>query len=127
MVGILPLFTDVCHPKFSQSYYYVCIITGVSLEAGLLATRGYYWVQPNILLLFTITPHLKDGCSSFFHGGCDIGLDFDLALKSQVYIVWKFHIVGRLRRIMLSFSRLRELSSLLALVLHLAIGISHFI
>ena len=80
-----------------------------------------------ILLLFTITPHLKDGCSSFFHGGCDIGLDFDLALKSQVYIVWKFHIVGRLRRIMLSFSRLRELSSLLALVLHLAIGISHFI
>ena len=105
-----PLFTDVCHPKFSQSYYYVCIITGVSLEAGLLATRGNYWVQPNILQLFTITPHLKDGCSSFFHGGCDIGLDFDLALKSQVYIVWKFHIVGRLRRIMLSFSRLRELS-----------------
>ena len=55
------------------------------------------------------------------------GLDFDLALESQVYIVWKFHIVRRLGRIMLSFNRLRELSSLLALVLHLAIGISHFI
>ena len=41
----------------------VCTITGVSLEAGLLATCGYYWVQPNILLLFTITPHLKDGSS----------------------------------------------------------------
>ena len=127
MVGILPLITDGCHSRCSQSYYYVCIITRVSLEAGVLATRGYYWVQPNILLLFTITPHLKHGCCSFFHAG-DVILDLtSIWLKSQVYIAWKFRIVGRSGRIMLSFSRLRELSSLLALVLHLAIGISHFI
>ena len=127
IVGILPLITDGCHSRCSQSYYYVCTITGVSLEAGLLATRGNYWVQPNILQLFTITPHLKHGCCSFFHAG-DVILDLtSIWLKSQVYIAWKFRIVGRSGRIMLSFSRLRELSSLLALVLHLAIGISHFI
>ena len=38
IVGILPLITDGCHSRCSQSYYYVCTITGVSLEAGLLAT-----------------------------------------------------------------------------------------
>ena len=107
-------------------FYCVCVITGVSLKDG--STR-YSW----ILLGRTEYTSVIHNCSTsqawllfvLSRGGCDIGLDFDLALKSQVYIVLKFHKVslgGREESCWVS-TALRGLSSLLALVLHLAIGI----
>ena len=82
VIPMLPIYPSPSwYENWSQAFH--STVSASSREwawrTGLLATRGYYWVEPNILLLFTIAPHLKHGCCSFFHGGCDIGLDFDLA------------------------------------------------
>jgi len=136
IVGMLPLFTDGCHPnapnlsisilirelKPGIPFYCVCVITGVSLKDG--STR-YSW----ILLGRTEYTSVIHNCSTsqawllfVLSRGMWYWTWLRSGLNPKFTLFWSFiryrwevgknHVVNRLR----------ELSSLLALVLHLAIG-----